>query len=641
MHRHPIASILFLSLVATACGGRTSAGDSNDNTPPDPNAALTAFTAEITRPRAAGSYLVGETIRLQAAFSEGDYAVSPDTLSWSSSIDGDLGTTNPLDATLTEGSHTVRVQGTFDGRSAQASLGIEVTDFAVRIDSPRDGGDATIGEVVRFDPVARILDGNGDPLTLTEANPDVTFAWTSSLDGTFAPILGFYDGLSLGTHTITLTVTYAPTGVAPRTASASLTLIVHEPNHDPVASIDAPVDCPNAVVEQGTATTFSGSITDVDAWDSALAGSWIDSIAGNPAAGATFVLPANAALGLHQITFSVTDTYGANDDTVCDVYVVAPGTDASSLYPDTTAITDTLANGVTDLRFIGADPAGLVWIGSTDGLTVLSGEPPATYDGAEVDLGGGNMTVLGAAFYTDGAAVATSLGLTFCSYAAGALSACTAVDAGANDYFAVATAAGVVAAASDKGLVLASAGDASSAVRFDEGNSNLPADAVRDVLFADGVLYVATDAGLCIIDNAAAALANTAIDPLCNTVLRESNGGLGNNDVTALADGGDVIWVGTDGGLARYYPATGASVQYEERGFGGDRVNDIAIDANGIVWIATNEGVTRLDPSLNLATHFSGTDLGLDNARVRSIFIAADGTKWFGGDAGLVQYIGP
>lgn len=639
MTRSRNVSTLALAFVAGACGGRTS--DTNDNNrPPDPNAALTAFSANITRPRGTGTYLVGETIRFQASFAEGDYAVEPESMTWTSSIDGDLGTTNPLDIALTQGTHTIEVAGTFNGHTADDTLSVEVTDFAVRISSPRDGGDSTVGEVVFFDFVAGILDANDTPLTLTPMNPDATFVWSSDIDGEFTPMAYFYNGLTLGTHVITLTVTYAPTDVAPRTASASVTLIVHEPNHDPVASIDAPADCPDALVEQGTATTFTGSVTDVDAWDTELVGSWVDSVYGHPTEGDTFVLPASAALGLHQVTFSVTDTYGDSDSVTCDVYVVEPGSDRSSLFPDTATITAALLNGETDLRFVGADPAGTVWIGSVDGVTIFNGEPPGVYENADIGLPGTEMLLRDVAFYDGGAALATAAGLTFCGYADGVLSACTAIDvSGPNNYFAVDESAGIVAAAADGGLVLATSSDPGASVLFTEGADSLPSDGVRDVLFADGVLYVATDDGVCIIDDAAAALASPS-STLCSTVLQEDGIGMWRDNATALADGGDVIWIGTSGGLMRYYPATGASVRYDEHNFGDERINDIAVDADGIVWVATHEGVTRLDPSINVSTEFSGTDLGLPSSFVRSIYIDADGTKWFAGDGGLVQYIG-
>ncbi|MBN1293572.1 MAG: hypothetical protein JXB48_17160, partial [Candidatus Latescibacteria bacterium] len=96
--------------------------------------------------------------------------------------------------------------------------------------------------------------------------------------------------------------------------------------------------------------------------------------------------------------------------------------------------------------------------------------------------------------------------------------------------------------------------------------------------------------------------------------------------VTALAIEGDIIWIGTYNGLAKYNKITGESIPFtEEDGLVDNEINDIAVDQNGEKWIATNNGISSFDG-------ISWTSYGNEifaNTTILAIAVDQDNTKWF------------
>ena len=646
LRTHLLFAPLLLALVA--CDSTVASSSGSDTDPVDDNPAANGeFRAAIVSPQAGASFLASDTIKFEAEFFSGTLQVQPSSLSWVSSEKGFLGEISPMDTELGEGVHTITLSGTLGEESASDTLEITVSNFAVEIVRPDDGDAKEVGSNIRFQGEARYFDGS-NTITLVSgaagaaSERQATFEWSSSIDGVIeANSDDFnYDLLSEGDHVISLKVSDDGANGAGEVGEISINLLITPPNTDPVVAILSPDACP-VDVEEGTALPFTGEITDPDAMDAEIVGMWSDSLSGASAEGTSFELPADAALGKHVITFSATDTLGARDSVSCDVYVVPTGGTMSDLFPDTSAIDDALVGGNTDASFVSADSAGNALVGNDEGLTIIAADGTVTtLDGDDLGVGDPESQVNGVAEAGGAVLVATDKGLAICDMSVDPI-ACEQVQNG--DFESVAVSSSLFAAAEDGGLLIGEVVDAqvSADEFFDKDNSNLPSDNVRDTLFADELLFVATDAGLCIVTDPAAHLANPGDADLCSEVLDDNNSIIPDKDIRSLAYADGILWIGTDNGLVAYNPATGSMVVYDESsGLIGNKINDIAIDENGVVWIATDKGVSRLDPATGAITNFTGQDLGAAADEVQSIFIDADGTKWFGTDMGVIQYLG-
>ena len=115
-----------------------------------------------------------------------------------------------------------------------------------------------------------------------DAPEDLTYAWTSSLDGDL-PItvqpessgeLQQYLGLSPGQHAITLSVSDSSN----KTTTETVAIIVGGENQAPSCGIDAPVD--GTVYTIGQAISFSGTAIDADINNTDLSIRWTSSIDG-------------------------------------------------------------------------------------------------------------------------------------------------------------------------------------------------------------------------------------------------------------------------------------------------------------------------------------------------------------------------
>lgn len=652
------APILFaLALSPIACGSNSSAetnGDASngdyDNS--DSDSDESNLVARIVRPNGDLSILSGTPITFEAEFFEGGTSVFPAVVNWDTHVF--LGDGNPLaDVLLADGVHVVTVSTTYKGSRASDSITVTVGSLAVRVLDPDNGAAREIGTNVRFRGEAFAVEPGG-AVQLVAGNAGVgqrlaSYAWSSDLDGPFG---GGQNDFLLGTlrqgrHIITLSVTDdAATSGTGLSGSATVALTIRPPNTAPVATITAPTVCP-VEVDEGATLAFAGTVDDPDEPD--LQGIWLDTATGETASGGSFSVTAGSLLGLRTVVFSAADALGATDTASCEVWVVASGKTKADLFPDTSDINAGLVGGNSNVNWIGAFADGNTWVATDQGITLFdsAGTAITTYDGADLGVGAGaeiqQVAVIGGT-----ALVATEQGLVQCGYAAGALASCLVIrtgEVGRVGASADPAASGFVAAAVDGGLFLAafSGGTRTDDQVFAPGNSNLPSDGVEDLEWAGGALYVATEAGLCIVKAPAGALSGTAA--LCTEALTEATSLLPSDDVRALVADGATLWIGTNVGLVQYDTTRGSMAVWDERrGLSGDAraINDIAIDAAGILWLGTDNGLVRLNPAAGSVTVIDGATWvppapGRD---VHSVHIDAAGVKWLATSDGVVQYSG-
>ena len=118
----------------------------------------------------------------------------------------------------------------------------------------------------------------------------------------------------------------------------------------------------------------------------------------------------------------------------------------------------------------------------------------------------------------------------------------------------------------------------------------------------------------------------------------------GNNVRQIIRDSQGRVWVGTDGGLARFNPERGTfeKVTHANDAF-DDNVYDIYQTADGLIWVATDIGGIRvLDPRQAPADgrlHYTETTVGLSSRNTRAIVQDEFGNIWVGSHSTGVDFI--
>jgi ligand-binding sensor domain-containing protein len=110
--------------------------------------------------------------------------------------------------------------------------------------------------------------------------------------------------------------------------------------------------------------------------------------------------------------------------------------------------------------------------------------------------------------------------------------------------------------------------------------------------------------------------------------------------ILCLADDGQFLWVGTDGGgLVRLTKSTGSFIIYKSPILPSNSVYAIAIDNQGNKWIGTNGGLVKFDGTNWTVYNISNS--GLPSNTIRAIAIDGGGNKWIGTyGGGIVKFDG-
>lgn len=190
---------------------------------------------------------------------------------------------------------------------------------SVTIAAPTNGTSAVENAALTF---------SGAASDTEDGNLSGRLAWRSSRDGQIGTGSSFSRVLSVGTHTITASVSDSA-GV---TSSSQVSVVVEalDTNEPPAVSISTPAD--NTTVAEGASVTFSGSASDPE--DGSLTSGlvWSSSLAGPLGMGGSVTRALSA--GTHTITASVRDSDGASASRQLTVTVAAATPPPSPPPPD-------------------------------------------------------------------------------------------------------------------------------------------------------------------------------------------------------------------------------------------------------------------------------------------------------------------
>ena len=337
-----------ISLTVTDAGGLTNTATIlvsvlSPNQPP---------SVAIASPSSGSSVTLGANVSFVGAGSDNeDGTLAGTSLTWTSSINGTLGTGTSLSLTsLSVGTHTITLTAK-DSQGATSSASVTLTVVApvnrapsAAIGSPSNGATVVKGSSVTFT-------GSGtDPEDGTLSGTSLT--WSSNLIGTLGTGTSFSTtALTVGTHVVTLTSKDAQ-GL---TGTSAITLSVTAPvSTMPTAVITSPANNTTFVAGQDIVVAGVGTDGQGNALGSDVL-QWVDSSIGSLLGYGSSVTLRTSVVGQHTIRFAVVDRNGnyAFSYSTINIVAGAPVNRAPSASISSPAAGASVVRG-TNLSFVGA-----------------------------------------------------------------------------------------------------------------------------------------------------------------------------------------------------------------------------------------------------------------------------------------------
>ena len=274
----------------------------------------------ISSPSNRSSFTEGNVINFKGDANDAEEGDLGSDIRWESSIDGELGIGDNINATLSVGNHIVSAIVT-DSADNRSSHSIHLTvqsaiDMApvVAITSPGNGSSFNAGDNIAF--TANASDNE-------DGNLSASIQWSSNIDGNLGSGSSITSALSTGSHVITASVADSNG----QQVSETINVTVNS------ASATAPqlsITSPSSGSEFNSDESISFSANATDNEDGNLGSSilWSSNLDGQLGSGANF--SAQLSAGSHTITASVNDSDGNQANKVIQLTV----SDASNVPPE-------------------------------------------------------------------------------------------------------------------------------------------------------------------------------------------------------------------------------------------------------------------------------------------------------------------
>jgi ligand-binding sensor domain-containing protein/signal transduction histidine kinase len=160
-----------------------------------------------------------------------------------------------------------------------------------------------------------------------------------------------------------------------------------------------------------------------------------------------------------------------------------------------------------------------------------------------------------------------------------------------------------------------------------------------------GRFWVGSTFGLFLLEASAQSSSKSVFSVQKHFVNQPSNEAtLGNNNIHAiLEDRTKTLWIGHDGGVDRFDPATKRFTHLSTDKNGNTAgvqgaVTALLLDSKGNVWIGTREGLVCYDPAKEVFQHRLSTREGLPSEAVCALQEDAKGNIWISTKKGLCRY---
>ena len=260
----------------------------------------TAPSLSIDSPSSGDSFTAGAMINFTAGADDSEDGDISSSISWSSNIDGNLGTGASISAPLSAGNHTITAMVTDSGgnlASQTVNLSVQaVVDLPpeISITSPTSGASFDEGQSVSF--TANAVDNE-------DGNLGSSIRWVSSVDGNLGTGASITATLSPGAHSITASVIDSEGNQS----SESVSIAVNTVSDDaPQLAITSPSS--GSTFNEDDVISFTANASDTEDGNIGSNISWSSNLDGSIGTGSSINTTLTA--GNHTISAVVTDSDG-------------------------------------------------------------------------------------------------------------------------------------------------------------------------------------------------------------------------------------------------------------------------------------------------------------------------------------------